>query len=209
MNNDPTESLFGDEATVQARPVVPLADIPEEVTVVAKGRLVSPDAAAHPAPRLSWQLGLILVSVLVGGVIGGAGLYLYQSRSQVPVVSPAAPAESLPAVPNAEPTPQQAEAPVAAAPQVEEPATTPAAPVPTPENVPAAEVAPKRGKKGARDEALDRRATSRPNDSNPRTRQPEARRVNTIFDRPRRAERRARRDDDADRLRRIFEGTPE
>jgi hypothetical protein len=230
---------FDDEETLVARPVVPL-----------EGN--APAAPAHQyrspyAPRRPWTL--VLVSVLVGGVLGGAGLYLYQRQSRAPAESPVAAqptthadAAQAPAAPAAEgqnTTPPespvtQTEAPAAAAPGPEEtppPAldeeVTAPAPVREPESVPASERrtapsgdgeagTPKRGKKGRRDEELERRPPSRPDGNVARDEEPEARQVDTIFYRQRRAERRAerraarraRRDGDVDRLRRIFEGTP-
>jgi hypothetical protein len=103
-----------------------------------------------------------------------------------------------------------------------------AAPARQPESVPAAERreapavggstgTPRRGKQGDREEEIERRATPRTGGNVARADEPEARQVDTIFYRQRRAERRAerraarraRRDDDVDRLRRIFEGTPQ
>ena len=235
---------FDDEETLVARPVVPLEN----------GRHVPApeDEPARPArgyrspfaPRRSWSLALILVSVLVGGVLGGAGLYLYQRQSQDPAVSPGAmtqpmtpadaaqapavTAEDRSAALSAEPQQaQQTETSTAVAPNAPEPATPApaeevpvAAPAREPDRVPAAEQrtapsvgTPKRGKKGERDEEIERRAPSQPDGNIARAEEPAARQVDTIFYRQRRAERRAarraRRDDDADRLRRIFEGGPQ
>src|SRR5947209_6396807 len=70
---------FDDEETIVARRVVPL----EEVTQVA----ASPKAFARrytrlpSATRRTWALALVFVSALAGGVLGGAGLYFYQSRA--------------------------------------------------------------------------------------------------------------------------------
>ncbi|HWS89189.1 MAG TPA: hypothetical protein VN282_19610 [Pyrinomonadaceae bacterium] len=222
---------FDDEETLVARPVVPLGG-----NGGAPAPARSPARPAHEyrrpyAPRRSWTLALVLVSVLIGGVLGGAGLYLYQRQSQDPAVSPSAAAQQQPAAdaaqapvqqaaPHAESPAQQAATP--AAPHAEEsapptreedvPATAPAREA---ENVPAAERrtepsegAPRRGKKGDRDGELERRPNSRPDGNAARADRPEARKVDTIFGRPRRAERRTRRDDDVDRLRRIFEGGP-
>ncbi|HEX8355532.1 MAG TPA: hypothetical protein VF611_21680, partial [Pyrinomonadaceae bacterium] len=76
-----------------------------------------------------------------------------------------------------------------------------------------------RGKKGERDEEVERsvrrRGTDQRASDGPVARADvsgarEARRVDTILYRPRRAARRARREaGDTDRLRRIFEGMPE
>lgn len=232
---------FDDEETLVARPVVPFENgAPEPAP--ARGR------HSALAPRRSGMLALALVSVLVGGVLGGAGLYLYQRQSHATTTeeqpaapaddaaaqAPSAPAENQPAATNVEPQTGQTEPPTAAAaPDAEEPAlhapdeeVPAAAPAREPESVPAAERrtttpaegTPKRGKKGDRDEKPERRATSQPAGGNvARDEEPEARQVDTIFYRQRRAERqaerraarRARRADNVDRLRRIFEGAPQ
>lgn len=228
---------FDDDETLVARPVVPL-DTDAQAVPAASG--TAHDYGAPYAPRRTWMLALVLVSVLVGGVLGGAGLYLYQRQSQSPAVSPAASAQ--PAAPADDA--QTPRAPVAGgdnATTPEQPALQPdsAAPAPVaeetalpapverapaapparePETVPVADGTPRRGKKGERDEEIRRRATPRPDGNVVRADQPEARQVDTIFYRQRRAERRAERraarrarreEENADRLRRIFEGTPE
>lgn len=234
---------FGDEETSVARPVVPL----EEDAPRANSAPATPVYRSPYAPRRTGLLALVLISVLVGGVLGGAGLYLYQRQSQNPSAAttdtaeptaptapgddaaqapPAAAAEVQPAAPNAAPTVQPTAEPTAAVPNAEE-ETTPnapseqapaAAPARAPENVPAAErradpasSTPKRGKKGNRDEEVEHRTNSQPDGNVARSEEPEARRVDSIFYRPRRANRRTHRDDggDADRLRRIFEGGPQ
>lgn len=238
---------FDEEETLVARPVVPLgadAHAPAPAQTPARP---APEARRTFAPRRSGILALALASILIGGVLGGAGLYLYQRQSQDPAVSPAAmapeplaapadaaqapdvSAESQPAAPHAEPPAPQTEAPSAAsnaakpatpAPDAEVPAASPAR---KPESVSVAERrtapsegTPRRIKKDERDEEIERRPAPRPDDNLARDEAPEARRVDTIFYRQRRAERqaerraarRARRNDDVDRLRRIFEGTP-
>ena len=228
---------FDDEETLVARPVVPLeGNAPPSAPEPAAPR-PTPDYRRPLAPRRSGMLALVLFSVLVGGVLGGAGLYLYQRQSQDSTATTTQPSASTdatqaPAAPAAEvqnttppetPAPQT-ETPTAAAPNAEEAAqpapdeeVPAAAPAREPENVPATErrtapdegVAPKRGKKGSRDEEIERRTTPNPDGNVARADQPEARRVDSIFYRPRRANRRTRRDDEPDRLRRIFEGTPE
>lgn len=248
---------FDDEETLVARPVVPLED--GGIQAAPESPAVEPrpyTARGYRGPfaaRRSWMLALVLVSVLIGGVLGGAGLYLYQRQSQDPAVSPAAmtqpaaPADAAqaPPAPAAEgqdttppesPAPQ-AEAPADAAASAEEPAqparvedeVAPAAPrTREPENVPATERraapteggdagTPRRGKTVERTQEVERRAPARPDGNVVRAGEPVARQVDTIFYRSRRAERRAerraarraRRDEDVDRLRRIFEGPPE
>lgn len=240
---------FDDEETLVARPVVPLE-------AGAQASMHDDRPAAQPAPyrlqtyapRRSRMLALVLASVFVGGVLGGAGLYLYQRQTHDPATSSSAAtqpetsanADAAPAVPASEihdvatptqPPVQQPEAPATDASKSEAQAepvrveeAPPAAPAREPESIPDAgrrdepreggnAVAPKRGKKGERDEEIERRAVSRPDGNVARADDGgthEARRVDSIFYRPRRAARRerARRDDDPDRLRRIFEGTP-
>ena len=225
---------FDDEETLVARPVVPLdAEAPAVPAPVIPAARPAQDYRSRFAPRRSWPLALMLVSVLVGGVLGGAGLYLYQRQSQTPATAaeqPAAPADAAQATPNAEPPAQPTGAPSAASPDAEETAppapdeeVPAAAPAREPESVPAAERhtatsegTPKRGKRGARDQEIERRAPPRPGGNVTRAAEPEARQVDTIFYRQRRAERQAERRaarrarrDDVDRLRRIFEGTPQ
>jgi hypothetical protein len=92
---EPEETLvtprFDEVETVQAQPVVPLAEVPPG----ADGD------RSFGTRRASWPLALVLVSALVGVVVGGAGLYFYQHRS-----SEAAAGETQPA-----PAPATAEAP--------------------------------------------------------------------------------------------------
>lgn len=241
---------FDDEETQVARPVVPL----EDGAIEAAPELPAGAPAPHPArdyrspyaSRRPWSLALVLVSVLIGGVLGGAGLYLYQRQSHDPAVNsgaapqPAAPSEAVQQAPPAvegqnatpvEATPPQPDAQAADAHGAEEP-PAPARDEEAPAEAPAretesvsaterraapAEGTPKRGKKGDRDGEIERRPTPRPDGNLARADEPEARQVDTIFYRQRRAERqaerraarRARRGDDVDRLRRIFEGTPQ
>jgi hypothetical protein len=220
---------FDDEETLVARPVVPLEGGAHVPTPELRPALSSNGSRSRFAPRRSGMFALLLVSVLIGGVLGGAGLYLYQRQSHDPAVTttqqPEAPAAEVQNTTTPEATAQQTEAPTAAAAPHAEESPAPArveevpaaAPTRQPETVPAAErrpapsdgAAPKRGKKGDRDEDDEHRATPRPDGNVARADEREARRVDTIFYRQRRAARRARRDDDVDRLRRIFEGTPE
>ena len=246
---------FDDEETLVARPVVPL-DAAEQSAHVSPMPVPAATAAPAYAPtrRLLSRaalLPLMLVAVLVGGVLGGAGLYFYQRRSgEARQPSNAAPAAATsqpenpsaapndaaqpapaPAVEAAAPTPEAQPSDVATetppAPEVNAPNVpaegradaggTTAAPAREHENVPAGG-APKRGKKGARDEEIER-PTRRANSADsaaPVARADaggrEARRVDTIYYRQRRPARdRVRRQtpDDAERLRRIFEGSPE
>lgn len=221
---------FDDDETLVARPVVPL----EAVVEVAPAAPAVAYAPARPAARRPWPLALMLASVLVGGVLGGAGLYFYQRQSgdrpaavapsaaasQPPQVSagasqpaPAPPPEAAPPTPEAQP-----ESPAAEAPAGEEtPAPDSAGASADPGSVPAS--APKRGKKGEHDEEIERsrRRANRaePGDALSRANADGrgARRVDSILYRPRRAaaSNRAPRETSGDvgRLRRIFEGTPE
>lgn len=239
---------FDDEEALVARPVVPL----DAEAAEAHAQTAAPYATATPppayarrslVPRRSWVLALVLISVLVGGVLGGAGLYLYQRQSQddravadTPTETPAETQPQQQQQPAPEPTVEasnapQPEAPAVAAeptaapddaPDVSEDETVAAPPAREPKTEPAAgrrddteadrnAGTPKRGKKGERDAEAERpRPVARAEAEAPR----EARRVDTIFYRERRAMRRerarARRDGGGvDRLRRIFEGAPE
>jgi hypothetical protein len=145
---------------------------------------------------------------------------------------PVGPAENAPA-PDAQARPDAAVADTPAAdarpaePAADDGATV-AAPARDPENGPAAERrdddngrsvgTPRRGKKGEHDQEIERtrRRAANPDSGGPISRAddagaPQARRVDSIFYRPRRAARRdqPRYRSDTDRLRRIFEGTPE
>ena len=243
---------FDDEEALVARPVVPLdADAPADLAQDTPDARPAPVRRRLYAPRRSWTLALVLVSVLIGGVLGGAGLYLSQRQSHDPAVSPAAEpaqpetsadsaqqpttaAEGQTVTPSDAPAPQT-EAPAASEPNAEEPAppardegVLAARPAREPETVPAAAerreapaaggstATPRRGKKGDRDEEIERRAAPRTGGNVVRADEPVARQVDTIFYRQRRAERQAERRaarrarrDEVDRLRRIFEGTPQ
>jgi len=132
------DALFDDEATVLAQPVVPLgaqaSDAPEEMTVVA-GSSAGPGAPALgvlTAARRPTTLALVLVSALVGAVIGGTALYILQrgrtapaqtnapaqpQAVEAPTTTDAAPAE------NQQPAAQNSEQPAPPAPQDSQPST--------------------------------------------------------------------------------------
>ena len=232
---------FDDEETLVARPVVPLGEAADAGPPASASTRGAARTRRPFAPRRSWLFALVIASVLVGGMLGGAGLYLYQRQSQAdgapatPLAETQAETQQPPPAPATEPEsaprPDAAAQPETPAPEARtaEPAAdetqTDATPVRAPENVSAAErrAAPeadrntlKRGKKGERDGEIERRATPRPGGLVARdddTGAREARRVDSIVYRPRRAARRERaRPDtagDADRLRRIFDGTPQ
>ncbi len=112
---------FDDEETLVAQPVVPLDGAAVEAThapAPAPYATTTPPLPAHArrsrVPRRSWMLALVLTSVLVGGVLGGAGLYIYQRQSEDDRVVAAPQAETLTETP-AETQPQ----PVAPEPAVE------------------------------------------------------------------------------------------
>jgi hypothetical protein len=233
---------FDDEETVLARPVVPLEEVGAPLASQPSATRPPLHARLRAAPRRS-LVALVLISALAGGVLGGAGLYMYQQHkdsdeapaatqpqaSDAPAPQPTAqPATQAPAAPPAaQPRPQASE-PTAAEETRPHEAVAEAKPV---ENVRAnarrddsAEEEPpaaathehERGRKGDRDEEIQRASRHRARDEDERSARdadddgeaPVARRVGTITYRPRRA--RARRDNygDADRLRRIFEGQP-
>jgi hypothetical protein len=245
---------FDDEDTVLARPVVPLEE-------ARTGEVSSPVSAASSysrmpsAPRRSWLFALVLVSVLAGGLLGGAALYLYQNRSRgdgAPADSARQSGTSLPAPSQPAPAPKTETVslpPTTTPARSEEPASNESLnatedgasgsdtkeadtrTVGDAENVPAAAPrnepdegvrvgTPKRGKKGEHDAEIEQPRRPANNEGAGRRLsradaapdQREARRVDTIFYRPRRAARRegTRRETtgDTDRLRRIFEGQP-
>ncbi|HEX8476597.1 MAG TPA: hypothetical protein VF666_21545 [Pyrinomonadaceae bacterium] len=71
--------VFDEHAAETARPVVPL---PENRLAGSSfvARTAQRIPGANAVGRPSWMLGLILVSVLVGSVLGGLGLRFYQKR---------------------------------------------------------------------------------------------------------------------------------
>ncbi len=112
-----TTPLFDDEAAQVARPVVPLAaDSPDEIVNVGSVPASTGYAAhagtqgsrAHILPaaggRRSWLIALIGISILVGSVLGGAGLRFYQKR-QAAKAQPEAATPSPAQTQAAQPTP--------------------------------------------------------------------------------------------------------
>lgn len=96
---------FDEAAAETARPVVPLAE-----SNSFDGQMVGPAPAYRQQPpvRRSWMVALVLVSALVGSVLGGVGLRLYQKRQRAsaqtiaPVQTTAAPVETETAQPQQE-----------------------------------------------------------------------------------------------------------
>jgi type IV secretory pathway VirB10-like protein len=100
LNDEDEETIvaprFDEEETIIAQPVVPLGGA----------------ARVQPRPRRPWSFALIIVSVLVGVVIGGAGFYMFQTRTSAsnaahasapePVNVAAQPAQPAPTAPTAE-----------------------------------------------------------------------------------------------------------
>jgi type IV secretory pathway VirB10-like protein len=199
------------------------------------------------APRRSLVAALVLVSVLAGSVLGVGGLYLYQKhraadadaarqqQAEAPAAQPTV--QTVTESPKqAASAPAQPSTPAPAAPEPEAQAKDDSDSSKEPEREEArnnkddaaaerrnvsddadSARAAKRGKKGARDEDLQRGAQRAPrydeddrpvvrDDDDDNTR--EARRVGVITYRPRRARQRHDRYDTPDRLRRIFEGQP-
>lgn len=188
---------FDDEETVLARPVVPFEEVGDAPAVIPAtsspaSATVAPPPYSNPraAPRRSLVAALVLVSALVGSVLGGAGLYFYQMRknadepasqpqAEAPAAQPATETASEsqsrePVVPSAAEPPAPSAAETAAETEVEDDDDTAkdrdadesaASPVAERRNVsedrePAA--TPKRGKKGARDEEIRREARRAP-----------------------------------------------
>lgn len=240
---------FDDEETVLARPVVPFEEVGDAPPVNATST-AAPTHYSRPrvAPRRSLVAVLVLVSALVGSVLGVAGLYFYQQRKSADApTTEQQKAEAPTTTETASESPsRETSAPAAA----ETPAPVPVAVEPDAEEEHAAadtakdrdsdeaDASPvaerreasedreqattqKRGKKGSRDEEVQRgsrRAPRYDEDSRPVVRdnddddsaddRREARRVGVITYRPRRARPRRDRYDSPDRLRRIFEGQP-
>lgn len=77
--------IFDDKAAETAQPVVPLPEAaigasPSFMARTARRFPGMPTAAGVGRP--SWMLGLIIASVLVGSLLGGLGLSLYQKRQR-------------------------------------------------------------------------------------------------------------------------------
>ena len=85
---------FDNAEAVTARPVVPLDAVPDEEQGGTADFTPPPGPERQGARRPSWPLALVLLSALVGVVLGGTGLYLYQ-RSRTPA-TPAATAQGEP-----------------------------------------------------------------------------------------------------------------
>lgn len=86
---------FDEEETVLAQPVVPLDA--EAVPPAAGATAAAAYAPRARALRRQWPLTLALVSALVGSVIGGLGLYLFQQRERSAAEAPAESAQPAPA----------------------------------------------------------------------------------------------------------------
>jgi type IV secretory pathway VirB10-like protein len=174
-----------------AQPVVPLAVVSGEAETydMHDARRASPSRVMR---LKSWPLALILVSALAGGVLGGAGLYLFQQSREEAAAAPAerqTDTEAQVIAPAVETTPEPSPTPaegVAALPAElpEQVAEVPAAveeaedredadtkreesrrdddDAAPRERSPAAEAPVKRGKKGDRDEEDNRGRESRP-----------------------------------------------
>src|ERR1700753_2537683 len=74
---------FDEEETVVARRVVPLDDVehPEPVAAQPAATVAPRHTSEQPATRRPWPLALVVASALIGAVLGGAGLYIYQHRA--------------------------------------------------------------------------------------------------------------------------------
>jgi hypothetical protein len=79
---------FDDEETVMARPVVPFGEVGPDAPPSASAA-VPPYARAQSRPRRSLVAALVLVSALVGSVLGVGGLYLYQKQRSDAAAAPA------------------------------------------------------------------------------------------------------------------------
>lgn len=241
---------FDDEETMVARPVVPFEEVGDEPAVApvpVSTTAAPPYSSMRGTPRRSLVAVLVLVSALVGSVLGVAGLYFYQNRKsadapaaerqqqaeeptaqattetasetkRVETSAPAAVESSAPAPAAAEPEDDADEAHAAKDKDSDEADASPVAERRGSSEDRAPVATPKHGKKGSRDEEIQRvqRAPRHDEDSRPVVRDEVsddddrrvARRVGVITYRPRRVRPRRDRDDSPDRLRRIFEGQP-
>jgi hypothetical protein len=231
---------FDDEETVLARPVVPFGEVRDAPASAASTASMTgappPHSRLRAAPRRSLVAALVLGSVLVGSVLGVAGLYFYQKnksadapsteqqQAEAPSRKTAAPAAAAepPAQAAAEPDPRadDADAETAKDKGADKADDKSVAERRNVSENPDSAATPKRGKQGARDEETQRgsqRAPRYDEDSRPVVRdnedsddddRREARRVGVITYRPRRVRPRRDRYDSPDRLRRIFEGQP-
>ncbi len=117
---------FDDEETVVARRVVPLGEVGRAEPVETPPAAVA--SAYPPEPRVarrSWPLALAVASALVGAVLGGTGLYLYQSRASSHAAN--APAAQQPVAPSNAPAASSQPTPAPTLEVVNEQPGTPAA----------------------------------------------------------------------------------
>jgi len=189
---------FDDEETMVARPVVPFEEVGDAPAAAATGAASMTVAPPPPplysrlrgAPRRSLVAALVLVSVLVGSVLGVAGLYFYQkSKSADAAETRQQEAEAPAAQPTVE-TASESQARETVAPVAAEPSTPAPAAEPDVEDDDDADIAKdkdsdadddrpvverrnvsedrepvvttKRGKKGERDEEIRREARRAP-----------------------------------------------
>lgn len=99
---------FDDEETVLARPVVPLGEVgdaPAEMPAARPSTATPPHSSGLRAkPRRSLVAALVLVSALVGSVLGVGGLYLYQKQRNAAAEEPAAEQQAETPAPVTQPT---------------------------------------------------------------------------------------------------------
>jgi len=186
---------FVDEETVLARPVVPFEEVGDAPAVapVATSVTAAPPPPLYSrmrgAPRRSLVAALVLVSALVGSVLGVAGLYFYQKQKSADATETQQQQVEAPAAQPTTETASESQNPETVAPATAEP-SAPAAAEPDVEEEEDADIAKdkdsdedddrpvverrnvsedhepvvttKRGKKGERDEEIRREARRAP-----------------------------------------------
>ncbi len=107
-DGDPEETLvtprFDAVEAETAQPVVPFAEVSSVDNDIADAPEYAPHAGApapyvvaNPAPRRSWTLASVIVlSALVGTLLGGAGLRYYQQRQRAAAANAAVPEPATP-----------------------------------------------------------------------------------------------------------------
>lgn len=103
---------FDDVEAETARPVVPFAEVQPDEDGVADAPVYAahtdaPVYAVQVPKQRSWMLAVVIVSALVGTVLGGAGLRLYQQRQRAAAATVAAEPATPAQVETAQPSPAE------------------------------------------------------------------------------------------------------
>lgn len=126
---------FDDEETVLARPVVPFEEVgrahaapPVETSTASATGAPPLYSRLRVAPRRSLVAVLVLVSALVGSVLGVAGLYFYQQRKSADAPATELQQADVPAATTTPETASESKSRETVAPAAAEPSATPSAP---------------------------------------------------------------------------------